>query len=100
MNVFFICRERRRSGLPRNFFRGSTLNANAETKELVMTKRRATEEAVEDMQEAIDKVIEEKKREPIGTDEAKEDVAQHLRKAAEQDTGKSARREERPTGRR
>ena len=65
-----------------------------------MTKRRATEEAVEDMQEAIDKVIEDKKREPIGTDEAKEEVAEHLRKAAEHDTGKPAKRERSTTGRR
>ena len=43
------------------------------------------------MKEAIDKVIEEKKNEPIGTKEAEEKVAADLRKAAKEDTSKEER---------
>ena len=50
------------------------------------------------MKAAIDKVIEEKKKEPIGTKEAEEKVAADLHKAAKEDTGKeksSAKRRDR-----
>ena len=43
------------------------------------------------MKEAIDKVIEEKKKEPIGTKEAEEKVAADLNEAAKEDTGKEKR---------
>jgi uncharacterized protein YidB (DUF937 family) len=41
------------------------------------------------MQDAVDKVIEDKKKEPIGTKEAEEKVAAYLNEAAHRDTKKS-----------
>jgi hypothetical protein len=38
------------------------------------------------MHEAVDKVIDQKKKEPIGTKEAEEEVAADLNKAANEDT--------------
>ena len=43
------------------------------------------------MKEVIDRAIEEKKNEPIGTKEAEEKVAADLHKAAKEDTGKEKR---------
>ena len=47
------------------------------------------EKAKGEMQEAVDKVIDDKKKEPIGTKEAEEEVAAHLNQAAHRDTRKS-----------
>lgn len=44
------------------------------------------------MQEAVDKVIDEKKQEDIGTKQAEADVAEDLHAAAERDTGKRGRK--------
>jgi hypothetical protein len=43
------------------------------------------------MQEAVEKVIDEKKKEPIGTKEAEEEVAADLHEAAQKDTKKDHR---------
>jgi len=47
-----------------------------------------TEEAKREMHEAVDKVIDDKKKEPIGTKEAEEKVANDLNEAAHEDTKK------------
>jgi uncharacterized protein YidB (DUF937 family) len=47
------------------------------------------EKAIREMQHAVDKVIEEKKKEPIGTKQAEEAVAASLNEAARRDTGKA-----------
>jgi hypothetical protein len=51
----------------------------------------ANKKAKHEMQEAVDKVIDEKKKEPIGTKEAEEEVAADLREAAQHDTKKDRR---------
>ena len=48
----------------------------------------ANKKAVREMHEAVDKVIDEKKKEPIGTKEAEEEVAADLNEAAHEDTKK------------
>ena len=48
----------------------------------------ANRKAAREMHEAVDKVIEEKKKEPIGTKEAEEEVAADLNEAAREDTKK------------
>jgi hypothetical protein len=50
--------------------------------------KRDSEKAKRDMHEAVDKVIDEKKKEPIGTKEAEKKVAGDLNEAAHQDTKK------------
>ena len=45
------------------------------------------------MHEAVDKVIDDKKKEPIGTKEAEEEVAADLNEAARQDTGSPSKME-------
>ena len=52
--------------------------------------RDANDKAKREMQEAVDKVIADKK-EPIGAQEAKEKVAADLKKAALKDTGNAKR---------
>ena len=51
----------------------------------------ANKKAKHEMQEAVDKVIDQKKKEPIGTKEAEEEVASDLHEAAQQDTKKIRR---------
>jgi hypothetical protein len=51
-------------------------------------ERDANKKAKREMQEAVDKVIDEKKKEPIGTKEAEEKVADDLNEAAHEDTKK------------
>ena len=51
----------------------------------------ANKKAKHEMQEAVDKVIDQKKKEPIGTKEAGEEVAADLHEAAQQDTKKVRR---------
>ena len=51
----------------------------------------ANKKAKHEMQEAVDKVIDQKKKEPIGTKEAEEEVAGDLHEAAQQDTKKVRR---------
>ena len=46
-------------------------------------------DAIRDMQDAVDKVIDDKKKEPIGTKQAEKEVAARLNEAAHRDTGKS-----------
>ena len=46
------------------------------------------EKAIREMQDAVDKVIDDKKKEPIGTKEAEEAVAASLNEAAHRDTKK------------
>lgn len=53
--------------------------------------RDANDKAKREMQEAVDKVIADKKEEPIGTQEAEEKVAADLKKAALKDTGNDKR---------
>ncbi|MFZ0854574.1 MAG: hypothetical protein WAO08_35915 [Hyphomicrobiaceae bacterium] len=53
--------------------------------------RDANDKAKREMQEAVDKVIADKKEEPIGTQEAEEKVAADLKKAALKDTGNAKR---------
>ena len=48
----------------------------------------ANKKAAREMHEAVDKVIDEKKKEPIGTREAEEEVAADLNEAAHEDTKK------------
>jgi hypothetical protein len=48
----------------------------------------ANDKAKRAMHEAVDKVIDDKKKEPIGTKEAEEAVADELNEAAHQDTKK------------
>ncbi len=50
--------------------------------------QREAEKAKREMHEAVDKVIDEKKEEPIGTKEAEEKVAAELNEAAHQATKK------------
>ena len=50
--------------------------------------QRETEKSKREMQEAVDKVIDDKKKEVIGTKEAEEEVAAELNEAAHQDTKK------------
>ena len=50
----------------------------------------ANKKAKHEMQEAVDKVIDEKKNEPIGTKKAEEEVAADLHEAAQHDTKKHA----------
>ena len=50
--------------------------------------QRESEKAKREMHEAVDKVIDDKKKEPIGTKEAEEKVASDLNEAAHQDTKK------------
>jgi hypothetical protein len=50
--------------------------------------KRDTEKAKRQMDKTVDKVIDEKKKEPIGTKEAEEKVAGDLNEAAHQDTKK------------
>jgi hypothetical protein len=54
----------------------------------------ANKKAKREMREAVDKVIDEKKKEPIGTKEAEEEVAADLNEAAHGDT--KGRRSGRP----
>jgi heme-degrading monooxygenase HmoA len=59
----------------------------------------ANKKAKRAMQEAVSKVIEEKKGEEIGTKEAEAEVAGYLNKAAQEDTKKHGRRQrEKPEG--
>jgi hypothetical protein len=53
-----------------------------------MDRNRAkdTNKAKREMHEAVDKVIDEKKKEPIGTKEAEDEVAADLNEAAHEDT--------------
>ena len=51
----------------------------------------ANERAKHEMHEAVDKVIDEKKKEPIGTKEAEEAVAADLNEAAHEDTNSQPR---------
>jgi hypothetical protein len=51
----------------------------------------ANKKAKHEMQEAVDKVIDQKKKEPIGTKEAEEDVAAELHQAAQKDMKKVRR---------
>lgn len=53
--------------------------------------RDANDKAKRQMQEAVGKVIADKKEEPIGTQEAEEKVAADLKKAALKDTGNDKR---------
>jgi hypothetical protein len=46
----------------------------------------ANDKAKREMHEAVDKVIDDKKKEPIGTKEAEEEVAADLNEAAHKDT--------------
>jgi hypothetical protein len=46
----------------------------------------ANKKAEREMHEAVDKVIDQKKKEPIGTKEAEEEVAADLNEAAHEDT--------------
>ena len=46
------------------------------------------EKAKREMKKAVGKVVEDKKKEPIGTNEAEEQVAADLNEAAHQDTKK------------
>jgi len=48
----------------------------------------ANDKAEREMHEAVDKVIDDKKKEPIGTKEAEEKVAGDLNEAAHADTQK------------
>jgi hypothetical protein len=50
--------------------------------------QRDTEKAKREMHEAVDKVIDQKKKEQIGTKEAEEEVAADLNEAAHRDTKK------------
>ena len=52
----------------------------------------ANRKAAREMHKAVDKVIDEKKKEPIGTKEAEEEVAADLNEAAHEDTKKDQRR--------
>lgn len=52
----------------------------------------ANRKAAREMHEAVDKVIDEKKKEPIGTKEAEEEVAADLNEAAREDTKKDRSR--------
>lgn len=57
----------------------------------------ANDKAKREMGEAVEKVIEEKKKEPIGTKEAEEEVAADLNKAAHEDRRNGSRtRPDRP----
>jgi hypothetical protein len=47
--------------------------------------------AKREMKEAVDKVIEDKKKEPIGTKQAEKEVADELNEAAHRDTRKDQR---------
>ena len=49
---------------------------------------KASKIAKRDMKEAVDKVIDDKKKEPIGTKEAEEKVADDLKDAAKKATNK------------
>ena len=49
---------------------------------------KASERAKREMDKAVDKVIHEKKKEPIGTEETEEKVADDLMNAAIKDTNK------------
>jgi heme-degrading monooxygenase HmoA len=51
----------------------------------------ANRRAKRDMQKAVDKVIDQKKKEPIGTKEAEQDVAADLNEAAREDIAKERR---------
>ena len=51
----------------------------------------ADKKAKHELQEAVDQVIDQKKKEPIGTKEAEEEVAADLHEAAQQDTKKVRR---------
>jgi hypothetical protein len=51
----------------------------------------ATKKAERELHKAVDKVIDEKKEEPIGTKEAEEEVAADLNEAAHEDTKKDRR---------
>jgi len=51
-------------------------------------EKQANRKAKHDMQEAVDKVIDDKKQEPIGTKAAEADVAADLNAAAQADTNK------------
>ena len=53
--------------------------------------RDANDKAKHEMREAVDKVIADKKEEPIGTPEVEEKVAADLKKAALKDTGNAKR---------
>jgi hypothetical protein len=53
--------------------------------------RDANDKAKREMQEAVNKVIADKKEDPIGTQEAEEKVAADLKKAALKDTGNAKR---------
>jgi hypothetical protein len=48
----------------------------------------ANDKAEREMHEAVDKVIDDKKKEPIGTKEAEQKVAEDLNEAAHADTQK------------
>ena len=51
-------------------------------------EKEANKKAKHEMHEAVDKVIDDKKKEPIGTKQAEEKVAADLNKAADRDTSK------------
>jgi uncharacterized protein YidB (DUF937 family) len=57
--------------------------------DLLPDEQSDAEKAKREMQDAVDKVIEDKKKEPIGTKEAEEEVAAYLNQAAHRDTRKS-----------
>jgi len=52
----------------------------------------ANEKAAREMHKAVDRVIDEKKKEPISTKEAEEEVAADLNEAAHRDTKEDQRR--------
>ena len=51
--------------------------------------KRETDKATRPMKEAVDKVIQDKKKEPIGTKQAEGKVAADLNEAAQEDTKRS-----------
>ena len=55
------------------------------------TAKSDADKAKREMKEAVDKVIEDKKKEPIGTKQAEKEVADELNEAAHQDTRKNQR---------
>jgi uncharacterized protein YidB (DUF937 family) len=57
--------------------------------DLIPRPRDDNEEAIREMKDAVDEVINDKKHEPIGTKEAEQDVATQLNEAAQRDSKKA-----------
>jgi hypothetical protein len=55
------------------------------------TAKTDADKANREMKEAVDKVIEDKKKEPIGTKQSEEEVADELNETAHQDTKRNQR---------